>query len=129
MTRPPGVDRTIDWERAMRTTSPFRRHVCVVTETYPPEINGVALTLGRLVEGLRARDHAISIVRPRQPVERASASRDLDLTLVRGRPLPGYAGLRMGLPAGATLRDRWARRPPDVVYVAPFVIQALPSRV
>jgi hypothetical protein len=62
----------------MRTTSPFRRHVCVVTETYPPEINGVALTLARLVDGLRARDHAISIVRPRQSAERASASRDLD---------------------------------------------------
>ncbi len=28
-----------------------RRHVCVVTETYPPEVNGVALTLARLVEG------------------------------------------------------------------------------
>jgi glycosyltransferase involved in cell wall biosynthesis len=106
------------WERAMRTASPFRRHVCVVTETYPPEINGVALTLARLVDGLRAREHAISIVRPRQRPDRVDEASDPDLTLVRGLPLPGYSGLRMGLPAGAMLTARWASRPPDVVYVA-----------
>jgi glycosyltransferase involved in cell wall biosynthesis len=102
----------------MLTTRPLRRHVCVVTETYPPEINGVALTLARLVDGLRARDHAISIVRPRQHADRVGDSDDVDLTLVRGLPLPGYPGLRMGLPAGAMLTARWASRPPDVVYVA-----------
>ena len=26
------------------------RRICLVTETYPPEINGVALTLARLAE-------------------------------------------------------------------------------
>src|SRR5262245_18568923 len=102
----------------MRTASRLRRHVCVVTETYPPEINGVALTLARLVDGLRARDHDISIVRPRQHADRPGTADDPDLTLVRGLPLPGYAGLRFGLPAGTLLRDRWASRPPDVVYVA-----------
>ena len=43
-----------------------QRHICVVTETYPPEVNGVALTLARLVEGLRTQGHAVSVVRPRQ---------------------------------------------------------------
>ena len=42
------------------------RRICLVTETYPPEINGVALTLARLADGLRARGHAVSVVRPRQ---------------------------------------------------------------
>ena len=27
--------------------------IAVVTETYPPEINGVAMTISRMVEGLR----------------------------------------------------------------------------
>ena len=54
----------------MRTASPFRRHICVVTETYPPEINGVALTLARLVDGLRARGHVVSVVRPRRHADR-----------------------------------------------------------
>jgi glycosyltransferase involved in cell wall biosynthesis len=102
----------------MRPASPFRRHVCVVTETYPPEINGVALTLARLVDGLRARDHVISVVRPRQRADGADDPRDPELILVRGVRLPGYPTLRMGLPAGAILGGRWAHRPPDVVYVA-----------
>jgi glycosyltransferase involved in cell wall biosynthesis len=96
-----------------------RRHVCVVTETYAPEINGVALTLGHLVEGLRARGHMVSIVRPRQQAADAAAGpHDPTLTLVRGLPLPGYEALRFGLPAGARLRARWSSRRPDVIYVA-----------
>jgi hypothetical protein len=40
--------------------------IAVVTETYPPEVNGVARTIGVMVEGLRARGHLIQLVRPRQ---------------------------------------------------------------
>ena len=96
-----------------------RWHICVVTETYPPEINGVALTMSRLVQGLHARGHVVSVVRPRQHAgDRADKGRNLAVTLVRGVALPGYAGLRMGLPAGGLLRQRWTWRRPDVVYVA-----------
>jgi len=38
----------------------------IVTETYPPEVNGVALTVQALEQGLRARGHDVSVVRPRQ---------------------------------------------------------------
>ena len=41
-------------------------HVAVVTETYPPEVNGVAMTIGRMVNGLLARGHRVSLTRPRQ---------------------------------------------------------------
>lgn len=41
-------------------------HICIVTETYPPEVNGVAFTLAHLVDGLSARGHMVSVVRPRQ---------------------------------------------------------------
>ena len=40
--------------------------LAVVSETYPPEINGVALSLSRFVEGLRKRHHDIQLIRPRQ---------------------------------------------------------------
>jgi glycosyltransferase involved in cell wall biosynthesis len=93
-------------------------HICVVTETYAPEINGVALTLARLVEGLRARGLLASVVRPRQAVDGAGEPGDPSLTLVRGLALPGYAGLQMGLPAGPILHDRWTRWRPDAIYVA-----------
>ncbi len=45
--------------------------IAVVTETYPPEVNGVALTVARFVEGLRRRDHEIQLVRPRQDQDRS----------------------------------------------------------
>jgi glycosyltransferase involved in cell wall biosynthesis len=93
--------------------------VCVVTETFPPEINGVTLTLGHLVSGLRARGHRVSIVRPRQPAaDPPGEPTDAAVTLVPGLALPGYPAVRFGLPAGASLRRRWRRRRPDAVYVA-----------
>ena len=48
--------------------NPTRRtlRVAFVTESYPPEINGVANTVERVVEGLHARRHDIQLVRPRQ---------------------------------------------------------------
>ena len=96
-----------------------RRHVCIVTETYAPEVNGVARTLGYLVEGLRARRHVVSIVRPRQrAADPSDRPPDPALMLVPGLPLPGYGTLRFGLPARTRLRDRWSSVRPDVVYVA-----------
>jgi glycosyl transferase family 4 len=89
-------------------------HVAIVTETYPPEINGVALTLARLTDGLRARGHRVSIVRPRRRGDTA----DAQTILTAGLPIPGYRGLRFGLAAGGTLRAAWTIQRPDVVYVA-----------
>jgi glycosyltransferase involved in cell wall biosynthesis len=95
------------------------RRICVVTETYPPEINGVALTLARLVEGLRARGHLVSVVRPRQgAVDDAARRCDPEVTLVPGAAVPGYRIVRCGWPAGALLDNRWTSRRPHVVYVA-----------
>jgi glycosyltransferase involved in cell wall biosynthesis len=97
----------------------LRRHLCIVTETYPPEINGVALTLARLVDGLRTRGHEVSIVRPRHnTVAGADREPDAGATLVRGLPIPGYRGVQVGCPAAGLLLDGWTRRRPDVVYVA-----------
>ena len=87
----------------------------IVTETYPPEVNGVALTVQGLERGLRERGHAVDLVRPRQPGDRADPPATL---LVRGAALPRYPGLRFGLPATAILRRRWRQARPDAIYVA-----------
>src|SRR5262249_14172579 len=93
------------------------RTICIVTETYPPEINGVALTLARLADGLRARGHAVSVVCPRQPRAHAAATGGGGLR-VPGVSLPSYREVRIGLPAGRALGRAWASRRPDAVYVA-----------
>ena len=87
----------------------------IVTETYPPEINGVALTVQGLEEGLRERGHEVELVRPRQTDETDQPSGSL---LVRGAALPRYPGLKFGLPATRILRKRWQATRPDAIYVA-----------
>ena len=95
-------------------------HICVVTETYPPEINGVAITLSRLVNGLRALGNNVSVVHPRQRNGQSvdGLDGDLDHHQVRGLPLPGYHGLQFGMPAGRLLRQAWSHHLPAAVYVA-----------
>lgn len=88
--------------------------IALVSETFPPEVNGVAMTVGRLVSGLRERGHAVEVIRPRQT--RDDLGGDQELT-VAALPLPGYYGLRFGLPAGRQLVRRWRLRRPDVVHV------------
>lgn len=94
--------------------------VGLVTETYPPEINGVALTLKRLVQGLQARGHHVQLVRPRQAPDDGPYSTGLELEqmLVRGLPIPNYPHLRMGLPAKRALVHQWTLQRPDVVHIA-----------
>ncbi len=86
----------------------------IVTETYPPEVNGVALTVQSLERGLRARGNEVEVVRPRQ---RQDAAQPHEL-LVRGVALPRYPGLRFGLPVPYRLARHWRRQRPDAVYIA-----------
>lgn len=92
--------------------------LALVTETYPPEINGVAMTLSQLVGGLRDKGHQVQVVRPLQAgeeeIERASAE---ELT-VFGLPIPRYPDLRFGLPSRNRLIHAWQKRRPDIVHVA-----------
>lgn len=97
--------------------------VVVVTETYPPEVNGVALTVHKLVQGLRERGHRVSLVRPAQGAEqsdraaRASDAEPVEM-LTRGLPIPQYPQLRLGLPAKQRLLHAWQAHRPDLVHVA-----------
>jgi glycosyltransferase involved in cell wall biosynthesis len=91
--------------------------ITLVSETFPPEINGVANTLGRLCDGLRLRGHQVELIRPRQPTDAHSVA-PADLLLCRGWPLPGYPGLQWGEVSMHKLLRRWRRQRPDVLYIA-----------
>ncbi|MDP2810370.1 MAG: glycosyltransferase family 1 protein [Rhodocyclaceae bacterium] len=93
--------------------------VALVTETFPPEVNGVAMTLGRMADGLRRRGHCVQIIRPRQhPFDRLIEPSACTEMLVGGLPLPRYPGLHFGLPARRTLLTAWHAARPDIVHVA-----------
>ena len=87
----------------------------IVTETYPPEVNGVALTVQGLEQGLRAAGHQVDLVRPRQAADTADPT---DTVLVQGAALPRYPGLRFGLPAPKRLARQWQQQRPDAIYIA-----------
>jgi glycosyltransferase involved in cell wall biosynthesis len=94
--------------------------IAIVTETYPPEINGVALTVAGLAQGLSDSRHQVQVVRPRQsPSDTEGSLTDaIDTVLVRGARLPRYPGLQFGLPAARRLRALWKSERPDAIYVA-----------
>ena len=92
--------------------------IAVVTETYPPEVNGVATTVARFVRGLCERDHEVQLVRPRQgDSDRADDRGRVHEILQRGMAIPRYPDLRMGLPARRALQRLWIASRPDVVHI------------
>ncbi|MCC6136587.1 MAG: glycosyltransferase family 1 protein [Candidatus Contendobacter sp.] len=95
-----------------------RLQIGIVTETWPPEINGVALTIARWVEGLRQRGHVVQLVRVRQghgdPPEPADPLETLQLP---GFRIPGYPQLQGGWPAQRALLGHWRRTRPDLIHV------------
>lgn len=85
-------------------------HIEVVTDTYVPDINGVALSLGRLCKGLRERGHRVEVIR--------SGRGDDGEHSVPWWPLPGYWEIKVGQPLPGYFRRRWTENRPDVIYVA-----------
>ena len=84
----------------------------LVTDTFLPDVNGVAMTLGRLAEGMRARGHLLHVIRSGNSGGARCQSE------ARSLAVPGYREVRVGLPGPFKLRRRWIRKRPDGVYVA-----------
>jgi glycosyltransferase involved in cell wall biosynthesis len=93
--------------------------IVVVTETYPPEVNGVARTIAAMVRVLCRRGHSIQLIRPRQEHETGSGvdSDGIETILRPGMRLPRYPDLRLGFPAQRALLRAWRTRHPNVVQV------------
>ncbi len=91
--------------------------VAIVTETYPPEVNGVAATIACCVEGLRTRGHQVQLVRPRQEAVDAAPREGGADVVMRGLPIPRYPHLKMGLPATQALLRLWSLARPDLVHI------------
>ncbi|PAW78721.1 MAG: glycoside hydrolase [Pedosphaera sp. Tous-C6FEB] len=95
-----------------------RLRLAIVTETYPPEVNGVAHTIAKVVEGLSRAGHEITLVRPSQgEADVKSPSPGLREVFVTGVPIPKYGQLKMGLPAMNRLTRLWRAQRPDVVHI------------
>jgi glycosyltransferase involved in cell wall biosynthesis len=95
--------------------------IAYVTETYPPDVNGVASTVASMVAGLRRRGHDLQLIRlrPRRSGMHAAAPDSPGEDILLGSlPVPFYPGLRMGAPGRGRLSRLWRQQPPDVVHIA-----------
>ena len=93
--------------------------IAVVSETWPPEVNGVALTLSRLVQQLSQRNHTIQLIRPRKDKnEQEADATGWSELLLRGLPIPRYPQLKLGLPSKKALIKAWSHQRPDLIHIA-----------
>jgi phosphatidylinositol alpha 1,6-mannosyltransferase len=88
--------------------------IAIVTESFAPDVNGVANSVLRIAEQLIARDHEILVIAPESGKQPALPYQVLR---VPSMALPGYPTFRIGLPS-RRIRHELARFQPDVVHLA-----------
>lgn len=93
-------------------------HILFITETYPPEINGVARTIQRMCHGLMNLGHSVYLIRPKQRKSQLVEQKVTLECLTTGLPLLGYPGLQFGLPAGRQVHQILDDYPISRAYVA-----------
>lgn len=89
-------------------------YISLVTETFDPDINGVATTLKQIHSALLSSGHRVQLVCPRGKTARVLD----DMLEVPGLALPFYTDVRLGLPVGRRLKRRWQTERPDLVHIA-----------
>jgi phosphatidylinositol alpha 1,6-mannosyltransferase len=100
--------------------------IAYVTESFPPDVNGVAHTAVRVAEHLLSRGHDPLVIAPEPAsgVERPDRGFDFPVVRVRSVGVPVYPGFRVGLP-GPRIRQAIAAHDADLVHVhGPFVLGA-----
>ena len=100
--------------------------IAIITESFPPDVNGVAHSVLRVAEHLLARGHQPMVIAPQPPpgLRAQPSQRGYPVHRVPSVPLPGYRTFRLGLSAVSC--QRWlAGHRADVVHLAsPFVLGA-----
>jgi len=100
--------------------------IVIITESFPPDVNGVAHCTLRVAEHLVARGHRPLVIAPAPASGTPGADGPFPCPVIRIRsvPVPGYRSFRIGLP-GRALRSALAGHRADLVHLAsPFVLGA-----
>lgn len=93
--------------------------LAIVTDTFPPDVNGVAMTLQRLASGLIGREHSVEVIHPGiQGLRGDEGGAGFAEVCVPGFAIPRYAFARIGWPRPVFLHRHWQDQRPDVIYLA-----------
>jgi phosphatidylinositol alpha 1,6-mannosyltransferase len=105
--------------------------IAIITESLPPDVNGVANCVVRVAENLVRKGHHPLVIAPEPAHSTAGADSHFRYPVERvpSVPLPGYPTFRLGLPTPRTRRAVAGHRA-DVVHLAsPVALGAWGSRV
>ena len=92
--------------------------VAIITESFPPDVNGVAHCVLRVAELLTKQGHHPLVIAPRPPRDtRDPGPFPYPVVRVPAVPLPGYPSFRLGLPSHR-VREALIRHRAEVVHLA-----------
>lgn len=90
----------------------------LVSDTFPPDINGVARTLQTLARGLAARGHEVHVITTSEGGKDENKRHGVNVEAVGALPLPGYDGIRVGFASRNYFTRHFDSSRPDALYVA-----------
>lgn len=93
-----------------------RLKIAIVTETWSPEVNGVALSLLHICKGLQKLGHKILLIRPFQKVACSEFIPNKEC-LVHGQVIPKYGQMQFGWPQYRKVSKAFDEFMPDVVHI------------
>jgi phosphatidylinositol alpha 1,6-mannosyltransferase len=91
--------------------------VAIITESFPPDVNGVAHSVLRVAELLAESGHHPLVIAPQPPRGRRGDSFAFPVVRVPAVPLPGYPSFRLGRPSHR-VRDALIAHQTEVVHLA-----------
>ncbi|MBJ7907163.1 glycosyltransferase family 1 protein [Streptomyces sp. DSM 110735] len=98
--------------------------VVIVTESFPPDVNGVAHCAHQTARHLAARGHAPLVVTPAPAPGTPYGPEPYPVVRVPSLPLPGYPQVRIALPSRRLAAALTAHRADLVHLASPFVLGA-----
>jgi phosphatidylinositol alpha 1,6-mannosyltransferase len=105
--------------------------VAIVSESFPPDVNGVAHSVLRIAEHLVGRGHHPLVIAPEPAsgLPRVAGRLPYPVVRVRSVAMPGYPTFRLGLPS-RRIAEALVSHGTDVVHLAgPFFLGARGSAV
>jgi phosphatidylinositol alpha 1,6-mannosyltransferase len=100
------------------------KRVAIITESFPPDVNGVAHCVQRVAELLARLGHHPLVIAPQPPRKTQVPSDTKDpqtfpypVVRIPAVPLPGYPSFRLGLPSHR-VRDALIRHRAEIVHLA-----------
>jgi phosphatidylinositol alpha 1,6-mannosyltransferase len=105
--------------------------IAIITESFPPDVNGVAHCVVRVAENLVRKGHHPLVIAPESG--RAAVDADCQFPFpverVPSVPVPGYPTFRLGLPTPKTRKAITAHRAEVVHLASPVALGAWGTRV